>query len=228
MEFNQFFKSAFSVDCVIFGFDGQDLKVLLIKRGAEPYNGKWALPGDLVYPEEDLDAAAKRVLHELAGLPDVYMDQLRAFGKVGRHPMGRVITVAYYSLVKIANYNLESASWAEEATWWPINDLPELAFDHAEILKEAKGQLSDKVKSQPIGFELLPEKFPLTQIQQLYEAVLEVELDKRNFRKKILSMGLLEDLNEMQRNVAHRPAKLYRFDSEKYQALAVEGFSFEF
>lgn len=227
MEFNDFFRSAFSVDCVIFGFDEQDLKVLLIKRGTEPFKGQWALPGDLVSPEEDLDKSAQRVLNELTGLPNVYMDQLKTFGQLGRHPMGRVITVAYYSLVKIEDYNVASSSWAEQAEWRPLNELPALAFDHQSILLEAQKRLKEKVRSQPIGFELLPAKFTLSELQQLYEAVLEIELDKRNFRKKILGMELLTDLQEMQSNVAHRPAKLYQFDAHKYEALKVQGFNFE-
>ena len=224
---DDFFKSAFTVDNVIFGFDDGDLKVLLIKRGEEPFFGKWALPGYFVYPEEDLDAAANRVLEELSGLKDVYLEQVRTFGAVDRHPTGRVITVAYYSLVKISAYKLYASSIAQKAKWFSISQISELPFDHAEILEACFNRLKRRLRGQPIGFELLPPKFTLTDLQHLYEAILETDLDKRNFRKKILSMNLLVDLNETQEGVAHRPARLYQFDREKYEYLFSEGFNFE-
>lgn len=226
-EFNNFFKSAFSVDNVIFGFDEGDLKVLLISRGAEPFKGMWALPGDLVYPNEDLDSAAGRVLEELTGLRDVYLEQVNAFGAVNRHPLGRVITVAYYSLIKISNYTVTPASFAQQAKWHSLSDVNTLAFDHNEILDACYQRLKQRVRTRPVGFELLPPKFTLTELQHLYEAILETDLDKRNFRKKILSMNLLVDLDETQEGVAHRPAKLYQFAQERYEKLVREGFSFE-
>jgi 8-oxo-dGTP diphosphatase len=225
--FNDFFKSAFTVDNVIFGFDEGDLKVLLIKRGEEPYEGKWALPGYFVYPNEDLDAAAVRVLKELTGLTDVYLEQVKTFGAVNRHPYGRVITIAYFSLVKINRYALQPASIALKAKWHSISDVKQLAFDHKEILDACFERLKWVVRTRPVGFELLPRKFTLTELQHLYEAILETDLDKRNFRKKILSMDLLVDLGELQEGVAHRPAKLYQFDREKYKKFLSEGFSFE-
>jgi len=225
--FNNFFKSAFTVDNVIFGFDEGDLKVLLIKRGEEPYEGHWALPGYFVYPNEDLDSAAQRVLKELTGLQNVYLEQVKTFGAVHRHPFGRVITVAYFSLVKINRYTLQPASIALKAKWHSIADIKSLAFDHAEILKACFERLKWVVRTRPVGFELLPPKFTLTELQHLYEAILETDLDKRNFRKKILSMDLLIDLDELQEGVAHRPAKLYQFDREKYEKFRDEGFSFE-
>ncbi len=226
-EVNTFFKSAFSVDNVIFGFDDGDLKVLLIKRGTSPYKGMWALPGDLVYPNEDIDTAAARVLEELTGLRNVYLEQVKAFGKVDRHPIGRVITIAYYSLVKISNFTLTPASFARKAQWHSISAIGKLAFDHNEILDACFERLKQRVRTRPIGFELLPPKFTLTQLQHLYEAILETELDKRNFRKKILSMNLLVDLGENQEGVAHRPARLYAFDPGRYEQLVAEGFHFE-
>ncbi len=226
-EVNNFFKSAFSVDNVIFGFDEGDLKVLLIKRGVDPYGGMWALPGDLVYPNEDLDAAAGRVLEELAGLQDVFLEQVEAFGKVERHPLGRVITVAYFSLIKIDNYVVTASSFAEKTKWHSIATVQDLAFDHNEILDSCFQKLKRLVRIRPIGFELLPPKFTLTELQHLYEAILETKLDKRNFRKKILSMNLLVDLEEMQEGVAHRPARLYSFDKERYEKFVAEGFNFE-
>ncbi len=225
-EVESFFKSAFSVDNVIFGFDGGDLKVLLIQRGAAPFKGKWALPGDLVYPNENLETAAERVLEQLTGLRGVYLEQVKAFGAVNRHPLGRVITIAYYSLIKISDYTVTPASFAQSARWHSIAEVDELAFDHNEILDTCLNQLQHKVRNAPVGFELLPPKFTLTELQQLYEAILATKLDKRNFRKKILSMGLLLDLNQVQENVAHRPAKLYQFDRENYEQFVSEGFSF--
>ncbi|MBX2929858.1 MAG: NUDIX hydrolase [Saprospiraceae bacterium] len=226
-EFDSFFKSAFTVDNVIFGFDEGDLKVLLIKRGEAPYMGKWALPGYFVYPNEDLDGAANRVLEELTGLRKVYLEQVKTFGAVDRHPFGRVITVAYFSLVKINDYKLQPASIAQKAQWHPVSKVGELAFDHREILDSCLERLKSLVRLRPLGFELLPPHFTLTDLQHLYEAILETELDKRNFRKKILSMDLLVDLRQTQEGVAHRPAKLYRFDRDKYVRFQAEGFNFE-
>jgi 8-oxo-dGTP diphosphatase len=222
-EFDNFFKSAFSVDSVIFGFDEYDLKVLLIKRGAPPYKGKWALPGDLVYPNENLDAAVNRVLEELTGLKNVYQEQVGAFGEVNRHPLGRVITVAYYSLVKVQDYNLHASSFAKQAEWHSVSEVNDLAFDHDDILIACFNRLKKKVRSEPVGFELLPRKFSLTELQHLYEAILETKLDKRNFRKKILAMNVLIDLDELQEGVAHRPAKLFKFDEARYHKLVNMG-----
>lgn len=227
IEIQDFFKSAFSVDCVIFGFDNEKLKVLLIERGAEPYLGHFALPGDLVYPGEDLDLAAKRILNELTGLSDVYLEQVKTFGSVDRHPLGRVITISYYSLIKIDTSQVGASSWAKQAYWHPVDDLPKLAFDHRDILEACRSRLQEEVRRRPIGFELLPEKFTLRQLQALYECVLETKLDTRNFRKKVLSMDLLSELNERQQGVAHRPAKLYGFDNEVYMSLTEKGFNFD-
>jgi 8-oxo-dGTP diphosphatase len=229
-EVESFFKSAFSVDNVIFGFDGADLKILLIKRGMQPFEGKWALPGDLVYPNEDLDTAVARVLEQLTGLRGVYLEQVKTFGAVNRHPLGRVITVAFYSLVKISKFKLMPSSFAATAQWHAVSDVDDLAFDHAEILQSCVETLKRKVRTNPVGFELLPQKFTLTELQQLYEAVLSLPkngLDKRNFRKKVLSMELIVPCDEVQEGVAHRPAKLYQFDKQKYERFVQEGFVFD-
>ncbi len=229
-EVESFFKSAFSVDNVIFGFDGGDLRVLLIQRGAAPFRGKWALPGDLVYPNEDLDTAAERVLEQLTGLRGVYLEQVKAFGAVDRHPLGRVITIAYFSLIKISNYVVTPASFAQSAQWHLVREVDELAFDHNEILAACLQQLKQKVRNAPVGFELLPPKFTLTALQQLYESVLDLPvggIDKRNFRKKILSMGVLVESEEIQEGVAHRPAKLYQFDASRYGELVAGGYTFD-
>jgi 8-oxo-dGTP diphosphatase len=227
-KFDTYFKSAFTVDNVIFGFDEGDLKVLLIKRIEEPFLGKWGLPGYFVRPNEDLDTAAIRVLKELTGLTNVYLEQVKTFGDVDRHAFGRVITVAYYSLVKIADFNPRpDNSIADDVRWFSVAEVPDLAFDHKKILDVCFERLKRQVRVRPVGFELLPPKFTLTELQHLYEAILQTELDKRNFRKKILSMNLLIDLDQTQEGVAHRPARLYQFDKEKYEEFLNEGFSFE-
>jgi 8-oxo-dGTP diphosphatase len=222
-----FFKSAFSVDNIIFGFGDKGLKVLLIKRGTDPFKDLWALPGDLVYPDEDLDQAAARVLEQLTSLKGVFLEQVKAFGTVNRHPLGRVITVAYYSLIKIDRYKIAPSSFASQLEWHNVGDVNGLAFDHDIIFKDCFERLKQVVRTRPVGFELLPEKFTLTELQLLYESILEKEFDKRNFRKKILSMDLLVDLDLYQSKVAHRPAKLYKFESEKYQRLVQAGFNFD-
>jgi 8-oxo-dGTP diphosphatase len=226
-KLNILFNVALSVDNIIFGFDEGDLKILLIKRGEEPFNGYWALPGHYVLGGEDLDQAARRVLKELTGISDVYLEQVETFGANDRHPFGRVVTVAYFSLIKIKDYKLQPSSMAENAEWHSIKDLQELAFDHNQIVKSCLKKLKLLVKTRPIGFELLPPQFSLTELQHLYEAILGNRLDKRNFRKKFLTMDLLIDLGKIQNSVAHRPAKLYTFDQEKYLKFKSEGFVFE-
>ena len=221
-------RPALTVDCVVFGQDEEDLKVLLIQRGVEPYAGRWALPGGFVRMDEALDAAARRELEEEAGIRPVHLEQLYTFGEPGRDPRGRVITVAYFALVKLSDHQLHAATDAREAAWFSVWDTPKLAFDHADILATALQRLKGKVRYQPIGFELLPPKFTLTQLQRLYEIILERPLDKRNFRKKILAMDLLEELDEVEQDVSHRAARLYRFDHKKYKQLEKAGFNFEF
>jgi 8-oxo-dGTP diphosphatase len=216
-----------TVDCVVFGMDEGDLKVLLIKRGVEPFAGKWALPGGFVRMDEALDDAARRELEEEAGIRPSHLEQLYTFGEPGRDPRGRVVTVAYFALVKLTDHRVHASTDAREAAWFSVWDTPKLAFDHADILGTALQRLKGKVRYQPIGFELLPPKFTLTQLQRLYEIILERELDKRNFRKKILSMELLEELDEVEQDVSHRAARLYRFDHKKYKQLEKAGFNFE-
>ena len=223
----ELYKSAFSVDNIIFGFDGDTLKVLLIKRREDPYGGQWALPGDIVNPTEDLETAAKRVLLQLTGLRNVYLEQVHTFGKVDRHPRGRVITIAYYSLINIAKVDIAPASFAEKVEWKEVRSIETLAFDHLEIMETCLARLQQDLKLRPIGFELLPEKFTLTALQRLYEVVLEQDLDKRNFRKKILNMNILHTLHELQSGVSHRPAKLYSFDPIKYEDAKRNGVIFE-
>lgn len=214
-------RPAVTVDCIIFGLDeSHQLKVLLIQRANDPYRDYWALPGGFVNAEETLKEAALRELEEETGVKDVFVEQLFTFGDPGRDPRGRVISVAYYALVNLGEYELTASSDASRAEWFEINSLPKLAFDHLRIFETALERLRAKVRYQPIGFELLPEKFTLTQLQQLYETILGMEgaLNKRNFRKRILDMGILQEVG-IQEGVAHRPAKLYSFDKEKYQEL---------
>lgn len=221
-----FLQFGLSIDCVVFGYMKNSLKVLLIKRGAEPYINEMALPGDLVYPNEDIEVAAKRILYDLTHVKSMYLKQTKVYGQVDRHPFGRIVTTGFYSLINAENYDPQSSSWANAVLWTDVNSIPKLAFDHNLILSDAIKILRSNVRHQPVGFELLPKKFTLGQLQQLYEVLLGETFDKANFRKRILSMNLLKDLNELQKEVAHRPAKLYSFDVERYENLKSKGFSF--
>jgi len=216
-----------TVDCVVFGLDDEGLKVLLIQRELEPFRGGWALPGGFVRMDENLEDAGRRELLEETGLERVFLEQLFTFGDVDRDPRGRVVSVAYYALVKLGDHRVRAATDAREAAWFAVWDTPSLAFDHERILQAALVRLKGKVRYQPIGFELLPAKFTLSQLQRLYETILERELDKRNFRKKVLAMGLLVELDEVEQDVAHRAARFYRFDRKRYLQLEKEGFNFE-
>jgi 8-oxo-dGTP diphosphatase len=224
---DEFARPALTVDCVVFGFDEGELQVMLIQRDLEPFAGRWALPGGFVRMEESLEEAARRELAEETGLTRVYLEQLYTFGDLGRDPRERIVTVAYYGLVRLEGHTVRATCDARQAAWFAVSDLPSLAFDHDAIFTKALVRLKAKVRYEPIGFELLPGKFTLSQLQHLYEAVLEQALDKRNFRKKILGMDLIEDLNEIQQDVAHRAARLYRFNEQKYRLWARQGFHFE-
>lgn len=219
-------RPALTVDCVVFGWSGDALELMLVRRGAEPFRGRWALPGGFVHIGEDLEEAARRELEEETGTSQLYLEQLYTFGDPGRDPRGRVITVAYYALVSLADHPVRGGSDAEAAAWFPTSDPPPLAFDHGEIVRLARERLRGKVRYAPIGFELLPSRFTLTQLQRLYEVILERELDKRNFRKKVLSLDLLVATGEHETGVARRAAQLYRFDRRKYRELTRAGFEF--
>jgi 8-oxo-dGTP diphosphatase len=219
-------RAALTVDCVVFGLDEHDVKVLLIQRKLMPFQHAWALPGGFVRVDETLDEAAQRELEEEAGVHDVYLEQLYTFGALDRDPRERVVTVAYYALAKLGDHRIRAATDAMGVGWFALDDLPKLAFDHGEIVARARERLRGKVRYAPIGFELLPAKFSLTQLQRLYEIVLGHELDKRNFRKKILAMDLLVETDEVEQGVRHRAARLYRFDRRKYDRLAKQGFEF--
>ncbi len=220
-------RPALTVDCVVFGFDGGGLAVLLIRRAIEPFVGSWALPGGFVNIAEDLDQAARRELLEETHLQDVFLEQLRTFGRPDRDPRGRVVSVAYYALVRPDQHPATGDSDAAEAAWHAVDTLPPLAFDHAEILQTALDRLRGKIRYEPIGFELLPTRFTLGELQALYEAILGRSIDKRNFRKKLLAYDFIVPTNESTRGRAHRPARLFRFDRRKYQSLTRKGFHFE-
>jgi len=218
---------AVTVDGVVFGFDDADLKLLLVKRKVEPFKGQWALPGGFVTLNEGLEDAVRRELVEETGITRLYLEQLFTFGDPNRDPRERVISIAYYALVKLADHQVRAASDALEVAWFPVAEPPKLAFDHERIVDVALRRLKAKVRYEPIGFELLPEKFTLGELQRLYEVVLEQALDKRNFRKKILGTELLEALDEFQQDVAHRAAQFYRFNRGRYEELKKRGFNFE-
>lgn len=217
-----------TIDCAIFSFENGNLEVLLIKHATGISKGRWGLPGGWILKNEDIDRAAERLLFELTGLKSIFLEQLKAFGNPDRFPLGRVITIGYYALIKRENYNIKAGFTASEAKWHKIKEVPDLIYDHNKILHFSLEHLQNKVKQAPIGFTLLPEKFTLLQLMRLYEEILGVEMDKPNFRRKILKMKLLQDLGEKQKDVSHRAAKLYRFDHEIYKKLTKKGFSFEF
>lgn len=227
-EFLPQYSSAVSIDCVLFGFDGGELKILLIERNEEPFKDWWALPGNLVAENESLDQSASRILHELTGLSNIYMEQYYTFGEVGRHPQGRVITVAYYAILRLGGDKALKplTNYAKNAQWINVQELPKLAFDHQHIFDKGLEKIKRRIKHLPIAFELLPEKLTLTQVQNVYELILGKKLDKRNFRKKILSFGVLRELDEKQKGVSFRAATLYKFDRRKYAKLFGKAISF--
>jgi 8-oxo-dGTP diphosphatase len=204
-----------TVDCAIFGFDGNELKVLVIKSDLEQFKDKFSLLGDIVKSDEELDDAAYRVLKERTGMTDVFLEQVRTFSHPKRHPGGRVVTAAYCSLLNIQHHQLKITD--NELHWHSVNSLTEMAFDHKQILDTCYAWLQKNIQEHPLGFNLLPDKFSLRELQNLYEAILGMRLDRRNFRKKFASMDLLIDLNEMEQDVPHRPGKLYQFNFEKYE-----------
>ncbi len=222
VDISEFFEVAISVDCVIFGFDDNVLKILVMKCDLPEFKGKWSLLGDLVKPGEDLDAASYRVLNERTGLENVYLDQVHTFGSVSRHPAGRVISTAYYSLVNIKHHQLKYLD--NELHWHPVNEVRTMAFDHKQILETCYHTLQKKIQEEPVVFNLLENKFSLRELQNLYEAILGVELDRRNFRKKFFTTGLLIDTNEMEADVPHRPGKLYIFNHSKYSRMKKKSF----
>lgn len=220
--------NAITIDSVIFGFDKGSLEVLLVQHAEGIRKGDWGLPGGWILENESIDNAAHRLLADLTGLDNIYLEQLKAFGEVDRFPLGRVITIGYYALVKREDYNIRAGFTAADAKWYKIADVPDLIYDHNQILNYSLSNLQTRVKQAPIGFNLLPEKFTLFELMQLYEEILGVEMDKSNFRRKILRMKLLVALGEKQKDVSHRAAELYEFDPKIYEKLTKKGFNFEF
>jgi 8-oxo-dGTP diphosphatase len=218
---------ALSIDCLIFGFKESELDILLVQHGEGISKGKWALPGGWIQYNEGTDEAAARILNALTGVSNVFLEQLKVFGSVDRYPTKRVITIAYYALVKPEDYTLHAGFTAADAKWFKVGSLPELPYDHPQILKQGLEYLKNKLRYEPIGFNLLPRKFTLLQLQELYEALLNKKLDKPNFRRKLMKMNLLVPCKEKQTAVSHRAANLYRFDKKIYDKLTEKGFTFE-
>lgn len=208
-------KVLLAVDCIIFGFDNEDLKILLIKRDFEPEKGKWSLIGGFLKQNETLDSAATRILHKLTGVHNIYMEQFYAYSEIDRDPVERTVSVSYYALINIENHN-DALSEHYNAKWFSLSKAPKLIFDHNEMLEKAIRRLQRKAKIKPIGFELLPEKFTMLQLQKLYEAILNKKIDKRNFINKINSLDILIKLDEKDMTSSTKGSFLYKFDQEKY------------
>ena len=215
-----------ATDCIIFGFDEGKLKLLIFKRRVEPLMGEWSLIGSFVKIDEDVDEAAKRVLFEITGLENVFMEELKTYGKADRDPGFRCISIGQYALIRIEDYDKELIE-KHGAHWYELDQIPNLVLDHNQMVQDALGRLKRKARYQPIGFELLPEKFTIPQLQQLYEAIYQNELDPRNFRKKVLSYNVLIKLEEKDKSSSRRGAFLYKFDDINYQKLLKSGYNFE-
>jgi 8-oxo-dGTP diphosphatase len=217
-----------STDCVIFGFEKSLLKILLYKRARNPCKGFWALPGGFLNQGELIKDAAKRMLHDTTGVSDIYLEEIAVFDQVDRFPSWRVFSIGYFALVSPEHYSLiTSGTDTMEVKWFKVDELPELPWDHQHIIDVAREKLRKQVLNKPIGFKLLPKKFTLPQLQTLYEVILDTKLDKRNFRKKLMRMNLLNKLNEKDRKGKKRPADLYAFDKKNYNKLVEGGFTFE-
>lgn len=215
-----------TTDCVIFGFDGVKLKVLLIERGIEPFKGRWAFPGGFIKMDESAEEGALRELKEETGLTGAYIKQFHTFSDPNRDPRERVITIAYYALVRIQN--VKGGDDAAKAQWFDFDEVPALAFDHDRILRKAMQELRKQIHFEPIGFELLPEKFSMSALQHLYEAILDVKFDRRNFSKKMLHFGLLDQLDEKAKVSQAKESILYTFNAERYNEMKQKGFQLEF
>ncbi len=219
-------KVLLAVDCIIFGFDKENLKILLIKRDFEPEKGKWSLIGGFLKQNENLDQAAERILQTLTGINNVYMEQLHTFSKIDRDPAERTISVAYYALINIEEHNKELIQ-QYSAKWFDFPKAPDLIFDHNVMVRQAISRLRYKTSKEPIGFELLPPKFTMKQLQKLYEAILNEKLDKRNFINKINSLDILIKLEEKDMNSSRKGSFLHIFDENKYKRKKAEGFDFK-
>lgn len=216
-----------AVDCIIFGFQEGKLKLLLFKRKVEPFRNEWSLLGSFVKNDEDVASAAIRILEETTGLTGVYLEELGSYGNTNRDPGGRVISIAYYALIKLEQSKISSVI-PFEAYWWNIEDVPDMILDHGEMIQNALKKLRQKAKNQPIGFELLNEKFTITELKALYDAIYDKKLDRGNFRKKILSMGILDILDEKDKLNSKKGAFFYRFNEKKYAEMLERGNSVDF
>lgn len=217
-----------AVDAVVFGYESKgNLSVLLIKRGVQPFKDTWALPGGLVEDNESLEHAVERELKEETGVTIDYLEQLYTFGSPHRDPRNRVVSVSYFGLVRPHHFKIKADTDAAEAQWFKVTDLPELAFDHQHIFGMAKARLKAKLTYQPVGFDLLSKEFPFSDLEHLYTTILESPIDRRNFRKKLMSFGIIEETNKIKQEGSGRPAKLFRFNKTKYDALVKKGFHFE-
>jgi 8-oxo-dGTP diphosphatase len=205
-----------AIDCIIFGFDGKDIKLLLIKRNFEPELGKWSLMGGFLKEEEDLEAGASRILYDLTGLKDIYVEQLEVFGKVNRDPAERTVSVVFFALIQIEEHDAEAVR-SHNASWISLDKRPQLIFDHEQMVMRAIEHLRYKAALHPIGFELLPEYFSIPQLQKLYEAIYNTPLDRRNFSRKLLSTGLLIDTGHKNSNSTTKKATLYKLDTVRYK-----------
>jgi len=219
-------KTPLTVDCVIFGFEENELKVLLIRSDLQAYKGLWTLLGDVVNDQEDLNDAAYRVLRERTGLNDIFLEQVQTFSTPNRHPGGRVVTAAYFSLLNIRHHRLKKLD--NEVHWHNLKSIQEMGFDHKTIVDICYQRLQRRIQEHPLGFNLLPDKFSLRELQNLYEAILDIKLDRRNFRKKFFSMDFLVDIGEYEVDVPHRPGKLYTFNFQKYEKNKRKWFGIDF
>jgi 8-oxo-dGTP diphosphatase len=220
-------KIKLTVDAVVFGYESGNISVLLVRRKYQPFKNEWAIPGGFVLENENLEEAVQRELSEETGVKINYLEQLYTFGDLGRDPRGRVVSVAYFGLVKPNAFRLQASTDAKKAEWFDIKKLPKLAFDHKKILKIAIDRLQGKITYEPIGFELLDKKFPFSDLEKLYTTLLDREIDRRNFKKKITSLKVLDELDEKVSTGRGRPASLFSFNKKRYFQLKKEGIIFE-
>lgn len=225
---NQSVMNAITIDCAVFSFTKGKLEVLLVQHASGISKGKWGLPGGWIRREEHINQAAHRLLTDITGIDNIYLEQVKAFGRPDRFPLDRVITIGYFALIKREDYQLNPGFTASDAKWYRLDNVPDLIYDHNEILDSSLKKLQNRARQMPIGFNLLPEKFTLLQLMKLYEEIMDTTLDKSNFRRKILQMKLLVGLDEKEKNVSHRAAKLYKLDEGAYKLRMEEGFVFGF
>lgn len=224
-DYSQYPKHLVAVDCIIFGFDGENLKILLVKRNFEPQMGEWSLMGGFIGNDETSDEAANRVLHTLTGLENIYLEQLKCYTEINREPTARIMSISYYALINIEKDIQINEQYSAE--WVELQKAPDLIFDHNKMVKDAVARLRRRASTGPIGFELLPEKFTMKDLQNLYEAIFDEKFDKRNFTSKINSMDILVNTNKKDMTSSRKGSFLYRFDEKKYNKKISQGFMFK-